>query len=455
MNWREDYQKKLISIEAAAQLIKSGDTVAMGHAVGAPSVDIYNAILNRYEEVENVEILDVVQLRPCKLYDPEYMAKLYGRINHVLPFGVATIRKMYSSNMADYFPVSTGDSAEKIANRSDIAIVMVTPPNSQGYINLGVSNFYELETIRKGRASGKQRFTIAEVNDQMPIIYGNNWLHVSEIDYFVENSTPLPTFGRSQPTETEKIIAQYVLELIKDGDTIQMGIGGIPEAVVSGLEGKHDLGVITEMLPLGLPQLVEKGIVTNAKKPFHKGVTVATFLMGDQDLYEYARENPALELHPASYTNDPFFVAKHPNVVAMNMSLMVDLSGQIASEGLGHTQISGPGGQLDFMIGAYYSEGGRGITLINAAKAAKGALSSSIVPELPPGMPVTVPRQFSQYVISEFGIANLKYKTRRERALELIAISHPDLRGELRNSLKKNFYPQSGIADEDKSVTKN
>lgn len=445
MTWREDYQKKRVSINEAAQMVKSGDTIVMGHAAGAPSVDMYHAILDRHAELENVEIIDVVQIRPCKLYDPEYMAKIYGRINHVLPFGVATIRKMYSSNMADYYPVSTSDSPDKLSQRADIVMVMTAPPNSQGYINLGLSNFYELETIRKGRAAGKQRLTMAEVNEQMPIVYGNNWLHVSEFDYFVENSTPLPTFGRSQPTQTEETIAQYVLELIKDGDTIQMGIGGIPEAVVNGLEGKNDLGVLTEMLPLGLPQLVEKGIVTNAKKPFHKGVTIATFLMGDQALYEYARGNPALELHPASYTNDPFFVARHPNMVAMNMSLMVDLSGQIASEGLGHTQISGPGGQLDFMIGAYYSDGGRGITLINAAKQTKSGLSSSIVPELPPGMPVTVPRQFSQYVISEFGIASLKYKTRRERALELIAISHPDLRGELRHSLIKNFYPQSPI----------
>ena len=446
MSWRHDYQKKLISIETVADLVESGDTVVMGHAAGAPSVDIYNAILDRHEELEKVEIMDVVQIRQCKLYDPEYMAKLYGRINHLLPFGVAPIRKMYSSNLADYYPVSTGDSADKIAERSDIFIVMVTPPNNQGYINLGVSNFYELETIRKGRASGKQRFTVAEVNDQMPIVYGNNWLHVSEFDYFVENSTPLPSFSRSQPTEIEQMIANYVLELIKDGDTIQMGIGGISEAVVAGLEGRHGLGIITEMLPLALPKLVELGVVTNENKPFHKGVTVATFLMGDQKLYDYARENPALELHPASYTNDPFFIAKHPNVVAMNMSLMVDLSGQIASEGLGHTQISGPGGQLDFMIGSYFSDGGRGITLINAAKATKnGGLSSSIVPELPPGMPVTVPRNYAQYVISEYGIANLKYKTRRERALELIAISHPDLRAELRKSLNKNFYPKFAV----------
>jgi 4-hydroxybutyrate CoA-transferase len=271
-------------------------------------------------------------------------------------------------------------------------------------------------------------------------------MHVSEFDYFVENSTPIPTFGRGEPTERDKIIAQYVLELINDGDTIQMGIGGIPEAVVAGLNGKHDLGVLTEMFPGGLPELVEQGIVTNAKKPFHKGVTIATFGMGDQSMYDYLRENPACELHPASYTNNPVLVAQHPNMVALNMALMVDFSGQINAEGVMHNQISGSGGQLDFAIGAYWSKGGKGITLISAArKLPNGELLSSIVPELPLGSPVTVPRTFANYIVTEYGIANLRYKSRRERAVELISIAHPDLRGELRASMNKNFYPFASI----------
>ena len=157
--------------------------------------------------------------------------------------------------------------------------------------------------------------------------------------------------GRADPARREKTIGQNILELIKDGDTIQMGIGQIPEAVVAGLEGKRDLGVLTEMFPIGLPQLVEKGIVTNARKPFHKGVTVATFCMGDQTMYDYVHENPACEFYPSSYTNNPAFIAQHPEVVAINMALMVDFSGQIASEGIGHRMVSGVGGQLDFMVG--------------------------------------------------------------------------------------------------------
>jgi 4-hydroxybutyrate CoA-transferase len=170
-------------------------------------------------------------------------------------------------------------------------------------------------------------------------------------------------------------------------------------------------------------------------------VTIATFCIGDQDMYDYVHENPSCEFYPASYTNNPNFIAQHPNMVAMNMALMVDFSGQIASEGLGHRQVSGSGGQLDFMAGAYYSKGGKGITLAYSSRTLKdGTLASAIVPELPAGTPITVPRTYAQYVVTEYGIANLKNKTRRERAEALINISHPDLRGELRASLKKNFY---------------
>jgi 4-hydroxybutyrate CoA-transferase len=444
MSWREEYKSKLMSLEEAAKLIKNGDTVGTGLGVGACSADMYHAILDRNEELVGVRISDTVQLRDNRLYDPEYMAGLDGRINHMPVFSMRLARKVNNARLTDFYPSSSSDMADKYAAKADVFIAMITPPNNQGYINLGLTNFYSMEAIRKGRASGKQRVTIGEVNENMPVIYGNNWMHVSEFDAFVEHNTPIPTFGRGQPSEVEKTIAKYVLELINDGDTIQMGVGGIPEAVVSGLEGKHDLGVLTEMFPIGLPQLVQKGIVSNAKKPFHRGVTVATFCIGDQTMYDYVKENPACEFYPASYTNNPAFVAQHPNLVAMNMALLVDLSGQIVSEGMGHTQISGSGGQLDFMLGAHWSKGGRGLTLISSARKMKdGSLASAIVPELPAGSPITVPRTYAQYVITEYGIANLRFKTRRERAEELIAVAHPDLRDELRSALRKNFYPKS------------
>jgi len=441
MDWREEYKRKSTSLAGAAAQIRNGDFVGIGLAVGSCSPAMFDAILDRGKELKGVRICDSVAVRPSRLYDLEFMKGLDGHINFDPSFGTGASRKIIESRLPDYLPLMSSEGGDKYAKRSDVFICMTAPPNAQGFINLGLTNFYTMEAIRKGREEGKLRLAIAEVNDQMPTIFGDNWMHISEFDVFVENSTPIPKVGRATPGEREKKIGEYALELLKDGDTIQMGIGAIPEAVVAGLEGKHDLGVLTEMFPIGLPQLVEKGIVTNAKKPFHKGVTVATFCMGDQSMYDYVHENPVCEFYPSSYTNSPAFIAQHPNMVAMNMAMMVDMSGQIASEGVGHRMVSGVGGQLDFMVGTFYSRGGRGITMLYSSRKLKdGSFVSAIVPELPPGTPVSVPRFYAQYVVTEYGIADIRYKTRRERGLALIEIAHPDLRGELRNSLKKNFY---------------
>jgi 4-hydroxybutyrate CoA-transferase len=203
------------------------------------------------------------------------------------------------------------------------------------------------------------------------------------------------------------------------------------------------LGVHTEMVPMGLGELVEKGIVTNKKKVIHQGVTLATFCIGNSELYDYVANNRNVEFYPASYTNHPVTIAKNPNLVAINMGLLIDLTGQIVAEGYGHRQISGTGGQLDFAIGAHWSPGGKGITLITSArKLADGTMVSSIVPDFPAGTPITVPRHFANYVITEYGIATLKGKSRRERAKALIAIAHPDFRAELSRQAEKAFYAE-------------
>jgi 4-hydroxybutyrate CoA-transferase len=441
MEWKEEYKKKRVSFKDAAKYIWSGDFVGTGLAIGACSPAMYDAILDRWQELQDVTISDTVPVRPSRLYDLEFMLNLDGHVNYHPSFGMPLTRKINESRFTDYYPEQSHDLGDRYAHWSDVYIVMVTPPNDSGYVNLGLTNFYSMETVRKGRKLGKLRIAIAEVNDQMPVIFGNNWMHVSEFDAFVENSTKIPAVGRATPGEKEKRVGEYVLELINDGDTIQMGIDAIPEAVIAGLDGKRDLGIHTEMFPIGLPQLVGKGIVTNSRKPFHTGATLATFCIGDQGMYDYVHQNPACEFYPASYTNSPAFIAQHPNVVAINMALMVDFSGQIASEGIGHRMVSGSGGQLDFMIGAYHSPGGRGMTLMYAARQVKdGTLVSSIVPEMHPGTPITVPRTYAHYVVTEYGIADLRYKSRRQRAEALINIAHPDLRCELRKSLKKNFY---------------
>jgi len=442
MSKKKEYRSKIVSFEEMAKQIKSGDFILTGLALGCCTPMVSHAILDRAEELQDVKILDAVPVFPSKLLNPEFMSTIDGHINHMSGFFSPGGRAQGQPGRSDFLPIMSSDSALKLGSLADVFIFQVTPPNKQGYVNLGLTNFYTMDTVRIGKSTGKQRLTIGEVNDQMPIVLGNNWLHVSEFDHFVENSTKVPAVTRAEPGEKEAKIGQYVLDLINDGDTIQMGFGGIPEAVVAGLDGKHDLGVLTEMFPVGLNDLVSKGIVTNERKPFHKGKTIATFCMGDQGLYDFIEENPACEFSPASYTNDPSFIAQHPNMVAINMALLIDLSGQICSEGLGFRQISGTGGQLDFMMGSFYSKGGKGITLLMSARELNdGSLVSAIVPELPAGTPVTVPRVFADYVVTEYGIAQLKNKTVRQRAEALIEIAHPDLRGELRNSMRKNFYP--------------
>jgi 4-hydroxybutyrate CoA-transferase len=444
MNVQEEYKKKLISMKEAAQQIRSGDFVGTGLALGSASPAFLDAILDRWKELKGVCISDSVPVRPgTKLYDPEFMASIDGHINYSPAFGMMTSRKVNETRLPDFLPLQSSDSGDRYAKWSDVFICQVRPPNPAGFINLGLTNFYQFQAIREGRASGKQRLTIGEVNDQQPVIFGENWLHISEFDYFVENPSKIPAIGRTDPDEREKKIGDYVLELIQDGDTIQMGVGAIPEAVVSGLGGKKHLGVHTEMFPIGLPQLVEAGAIDNALKPLHPGKTVATFCIGDQSMYDYVAENAFCEFYPASYTNNPALLTQLPNLVAMNMALLVDFSGQIASEGLGHRMVSGSGGQLDFMIGSFYSKGGKGITLMYSSRKMKdGSLVSSIVPDLPAGTPITVPRSYAQYVVTEYGIADIRYKSRRERAEALINIAHPDLRGELRKSLNKCFYMQ-------------
>ena len=446
MNWKEEYKKKVISLEAAAGKIRSGDFVGVGLGIGSASPEFIDAVLDRWEELRDVIVSDSVPVRQSKLYSVDFMMKVQDHICYGPAFGMPLSRKVNETRLSDFFIISGCDCAGRYAKWADVFVCQVTPPNESGYVNLGLSNFYSLEAIREGRASGKQRVTIGEVNDQMPVVFGDNWLHVSEFDCFFENSQPIPKLARAVPGEGDRKIGEYVMELIKDGDTIQMGIGSIPEAVVARMDGKHDIGIHTEMFPIGLPQLVEKGIVNNEVKPFHKGVTLGTFCAGDSSMYEFVRENPICQIYPAAHTNNPIFIAQFPNMVAINMALMVDLSGQICSEGIGHRMVSGAGGQMDFQFGAFHSKGGRAMTVMTSARAGKdGKLISSIVPELPSGSPITVPRTYADIIVTEYGIANIRYKSRRQRAEALIEIAHPDLRGELRRALTKNFYCSNNL----------
>ncbi|NPV91909.1 MAG: acetyl-CoA hydrolase/transferase family protein [Firmicutes bacterium] len=439
----EYYKSRTISITDAAKMVKSGDIVGTALGPGIASQELINAILDRWEELENVQWYDAVQMTPHRLWDLEFARKAYGHINYVPGFIGVPIRKVGEARLADYVPQVGWQAPHVAAARLSVLVRQVAPPNKNGYINLGLDNFYTTCVLREGRQNGRCRLAIAEVNENMPIVFGDNWVHVSEFDYFIEHTTPISEYPmRPEPTVTEKTIGALISDMIKDGDCIQMGIGGITEAILAGLEGKRHLGIHTEMVPPSLLDLVNKGIVDNSKKVNHTGATTATFCAGDKALYDYVNENPAVGIYPSTITNSPIYIGQNPNTVAINQALQIDFTGQISVESMGSRQISGSGGQPDFQMGALWSDGGRAFTVLRAATKKKdGTLVSNIVPAFEPGTIASVPRYLADYIVTEYGIAHLKYKSMRERFEALVEVAHPDLRGELREAAKKTLYP--------------
>ena len=314
----------------------------------------------------------------------------------------------------------------------DVAVITMTPPNEDGFCSYGVSCDY-------GRAASKAaKILIAEMNDRLPFVLGEqNRIHISEIDYIVPCSYEVPSIPMPTISEVERNIAKYCASLVKDGSTLQFGIGSIPNAIAQELVDKKDLGIHTEMFSDSVVELMKKGVVNNSKKNIHKGKVISTFIMGTPELYEFVNNNPDIELYPVEYVNDPFVIGQNDNVVSINSCLEVDLMGQVNSESIGLKQFSGSGGQVDFVRGAAASKGGISIMAMPST-AAKGTLSR-IVPFLAQGAAVTTSRNDVDYVVTEYGIASLRYKTLRQRAESLIKIAHPDFREELMNEFNKRF----------------
>jgi Acetyl-CoA hydrolase len=439
----EYYKSRQISIDEAAKMVKSGDIIGTALGPGTSSQELMNAILDRWEELDNCQWYDAVQMIPHRLWDLEFARKAYGHINWVPGWIGASFRKVADANLVDYIPQVGWQAPIVAAKRISFFIRQVAPPNDKGYINLGLDTFYSARVLKEGRKTGVCRVAIAEVNENMPIVYGDTWVHVSDFDYFIEHTAPIPEYPlRPEPTEREKIIGGYVSEFIKDGDCVQMGQGGLSEVIVANLDGKHHLGIHTEMIPPSLVDLVNRGIVDNTLKGNHRGITTATFAAGDKELYDFCTENPAVGLYQSDITNHPSYIAGNPNTVAINSALQIDLAGQLSIESSGHRQISGCGGQPDFAMGAQWSPGGKAITVLPAAKKMKdGSLVSNIVPAFKPGTISSVPRYLTDVIITEYGVANLRYKSIRDMGKELIEIAHPDFRGELREAWKKIWAP--------------
>lgn len=428
MKWQDIYEQRKMSPEEAVRLIHSGDRVVIGHAVGVP-LAITDVMVEHRKDYKDVEIIQMVSQGNAKFCEPG--TEGHFRLNSL--FVGALSRPAVKEGRGDFTPCCFSDVPSLLRELTvDAAVIQVSPPDRHGYVSCGVSVDYTLPAAKCAKT------VIAQVNRRMPRTLGDTCLHVSEIDCFVEIDHPVLEIPLPKIGEAEKAIGENCAKLVRDGDTLQLGIGAIPDAVLLFLKDKKDLGIHSEMISDGVVELIENGVITNARKNLHPGKSVVSFLMGTKRLYDYADDNPAVAMYPVDYVNDPYVVGKNDNLVSINSCVQVDFMGQVAAESVGTTQISGIGGQMDFIRGARLSKGGRAVIAI--ASTAAGGKISKIVPFLDQGAAVTTSRTDVDYIVTEYGIAHLRGKTLKDRARALISIAHPKFREELAEAFEERFH---------------
>lgn len=427
MNWMEEYKKRWTTAEEAVGAIRSGNRVYLSGNAATPYV-LIRALAARKDELEHVQILNALMIGD----DPLSKPGMEGHFRYNSLFVGSAIRDAVNDGRADYVPVFLHEIPRLFSSGLiplDVAMIHTSPPDEHGFMSLGV------ESLMTQAAVNAAKIVIAQVNDRMPRTLGDCFVHISRIHKLVEVSEELPELEKSGFTEVEKRIGEYIAELVSDGSTLQLGIGGIPDAVLASLTGKRDLGIHTEMVSDGVMEAVEAGIITGARKTLHPRKVIATFSLGSRRLYEYLDNNPLFEFHPSDYTNDPFVIAQNENMVAVNSALEVDLTGQVCADSIGTRIYSGFGGQVDFIRGAARAKGGKPIIALPAT--AQGGRVSRIVPMLKPGAGVVTTRADVHYVVTEYGVAYLHGKNLRERAEALIRIAHPAFREELTRAARE------------------
>jgi 4-hydroxybutyrate CoA-transferase len=429
MDWRDDYKRKLCSAKDALGHIKSGDRIVVGHATGEPTYLLQVLVENaaRYEDVEIIHMVSMGKAEYCK---QEYQRNF----RHNSLFAGGSSRKAIEEGRGDFTPVFFSEIPDLLRTRlhPNAVLLNLSPPDEHGYCSFGVSVDYTKP------AAECADIRIAQINKHMPRTYGDSFIHVSDLDHIVEQDYPLIELPIPEISEVERAIGEHCASLVKDGDTLQLGIGSIPDAVVGFLKDKNDLGIHSEMIADGVAGLVESGVVNNKRKTLHPGKSVISFIMGTRAMYDLAHNNAMIQMMPVDYVNNPVVIARNDNLVSINSCIQVDLFGQVVSTAVGLRQISGVGGQADFVRGANMSKNGR--TIIAMPSTAGGGKISKIVSLIDEGAAVTVSRYDVNYVITEHGIAQLKGKTLKERARELIGIAHPDFRGNLAAEYERRFH---------------
>lgn len=422
------YKSKYISMEDALLQIKSGDVIAVA-AYGNEPVEF----LRRLHTIAERGVRDVTiwLANPQEEYPFLTMDGMEDVISILSIFYGPSLRKLHSTGRVSFVPNNLHMCYHAImeAKRPNVFVGAVTPMDRFGYVCMSTSQQMELELIDSCET------VILEINPNLPYTSGTTRIAAEKVNYFVDGERAVSNSPVYPRTPEQEAIADYAASLIHDGDTIQLGIGGMPDAVAERLMNRQDLGIYTEMLGSAMGKLMECGAVNNSRKMFYRNRTIAAFAWGTKELYEYINDNPMVELLPVNYVNDPFNIAKNENMVSVNTALEIDLTGQVCSETLLGRQYSGTGGAWDFAYGAYHAKGGRGIIALQST--AKSGTVSRIVPTLYPGSVVSIPRNITDIVVTEYGVAHLRGKSVRQRVEELISVAHPDFRQELREQANK------------------
>jgi len=432
MSWQEEYKKKLVSIDDAAAVIKSNERVFFAPVCSAP-VDVVNAICKRKNELTNVMMYSALLLYPFEYFKAEYK----GHIGHTTFFMGPVERKFVPQGNIDIISYHFGDTAWMTENvfKPDVFIADVSVPDESGNMSLG-----PVGTFNGYQAAKLAKKVIVQVNREVPYIYGAKeaFLNVADVDYICEQDHKLPELPSIPLTDMEKTIAHNVIPYIENGSTIQIGVGGLGNAVGFYLEHHKDLGIHTEMFVDSMVALAEKGVVNGSKKTLHPGEITISFAIGSKKLYDFLNKNKTLKAYPLSYINNENVIGSNDKFISINNAIMCDLTGQVCSESIGFQQFSATGGQVNFVRGARLSKGGKAfLTLESTAKKQDGTVLSRITTALPPGAVITTPRSDVDHIVTEYGVVHLRGKSISQRVKEMISIAHPDFRDQLTKEAKE------------------
>ena len=423
MAYQQQFQAKRLSADDAVRLVRNGDTIVVPTGAAEPP-KLLNALSEQRRDFRDVTVSQILPLRKFGYLDPETTE----HVRHSAYFFGGATRPGGQAGWVDYIPSNFSELPGLISDGllpADVVFSVASPMDEHGFFALGLAADYTMAALEKARV------IVLEVNPNVPFTLGQCHIHVSRVTALVESEEPLPEVGLPKIGAVQQAIGKYVADMIPDGATLQIGYGGIPDAVVMQLTSKRDLGIHTEMFGDGLLTLIESGAVTNERKNCNPRKMLATFALGSKKLYQFMHRNPALEMHPSNVTTDPFLAGQNDNLISINATMQVDLLGQCGSESLGSTPVSGTGGQSDFVRAANRSRGGKSFIVLPST--AVGNSVTRIVPTLTAGTHVSTSKNDVNYVVTEYGVAQLRGKSARQRAQALIAIAHPDFREQLRS----------------------